>query len=448
MTTFYENLSLWKDIIWGTMMDREAVALKDFETFLSQLGTVPENKTKFYLHWVRRFLKSCDYQLDNISKERVSQYLDSLEADEKIADWQVKQAADAVILYVEQYLKKPLEQITSLKEDSGSSSSDQKGSLSWKQTLEEAKNLIRLRHYSLSTEKTYLGWIARFKTYAQDREPQLLEADDVKKYLTHLALHGRVSASTQNQAFNALLFLYRHILHVEMEDLTSVTRAKRKINLPTVLSRDEVRSLLSFLNGQYLLMAQLMYGCGLRLMECLRLRVKDVDFENDLLMVRSGKGEKDRALMIPEKIKEGVAKHVASVKEIHEQDVKIGHGEVSLPDALEKKYPGAPREWGWQWVFPAEKLSVDPRTGKVMRWHIHPSAIQRAVKEAVMKANLPKMASCHTLRHSFATHLLEAGHNIRTIQELLGHKHVNTTMIYTHVIRKKPSEIKSPLDGL
>jgi len=191
-----------------------------------------------------------------------------------------------------------------------------------------------------------------------------------------------------------------------------------------------------------------MYGCGLRLMECLRLRIKDVDFENDLLMVRSGKGQKDRSLMIPGKIKEDLARHVASAKEIHDQDVKMGYGEVSLPDALEKKYPGAPKEWGWQWVFPAEKLSVDPRTGKVMRWHIHPSAIQRAVKEAVMKAGLPKKASCHTLRHSFATHLLEAGHNIRTIQELLGHKHVNTTMIYTHVIRKKPYEISSPLDSL
>jgi integron integrase len=231
-------------------------------------------------------------------------------------------------------------------------------------------------------------------------------------------------------------------------DLASVVRAKRKVNLPTVLSRDEVKSILSFLNGPYLLMAQLMYGCGLRLMECLRLRIKDVDFENDLLMVRSGKGEKDRALMIPGKIRKELSNQVASVKEVHDQDLKMGYGEVSLPDALEKKYPGAPKEWGWQWVFPAEKLSVDPRTGKVMRWHIHPSAIQRAVKEAVMKANLPKMASCHTLRHSFATHLLEAGHNIRTIQELLGHKHVNTTMIYTHVIRKKPFEIKSPLDVL
>ncbi len=429
-------------------MDRKSGARTDFQAFLSQLGTIPEDKTKFYVHWVQRFLKSCNFQLENINADRVSQYLDSLDADEKVADWQVKQAADAVILYVEQYLKRPLKQITSLAKDSKSTSIDQKGPLQWEQTLEEAKNVIRLRHYSLSTEKTYLGWIARFKTFMQDHDPHLLEANDMKKYLTHLALHGRVSASTQNQAFNALLFLYRHILHMEVDDLTSVARAKRKMNLPTVLSRDEVKRLLSFLDGPYLLMGQLMYGCGLRLMECLRLRIKDVDFENDLLMIRSGKGEKDRALMMPGKIREELAKHVASVKEIHDQDVKIGYGEVSLPDALEKKYPSAPKEWGWQWVFPAEKLSVDPRTGKVMRWHIHPAAIQRAVKEAVMKASLPKKASCHTLRHSFATHLLEQGHNIRTIQELLGHKHVNTTMIYTHVIRKKPSEIKSPLDGL
>jgi len=426
----------------------EIGTLGDFETFLSKLGTVPDDKTKFYVHWVRRFLKSCNYQLENINTQHVSQYLDSLEADEKIADWQVKQAADAVILYVEKYLKRPLQQLTSSSKDSREKSIGQEGSLAWRQTLEEARNAIRLRHYSLSTEKTYLGWIARFKTFVQDRDPHLLEANAMKMYLTHLALHGRVSASTQNQAFNALLFLYRYILHKELDDLTSVVRAKRKVNLPTVLSRDEVKKLLSFLDGPHLIMAQLMYGCGLRLMECLRLRIKDVDFENDLLMVRSGKGEKDRALMIPGRIREELCRQVASVKEIHDQDIKMGYGEVSLPDALEKKYPGAPKEWGWQWVFPAEKLSVDPRTGKVMRWHIHPSAIQRAVKEAVIKAELPKMASCHTLRHSFATHLLEAGHNIRTIQELLGHKHVNTTMIYTHVIRKKPSEIRSPLDGL
>jgi integron integrase len=429
-------------------MDRETSVLGDFETFLSKLGAIPEDKIKFYVHWVRRFLKSCNYQLDNINTEHVSQYLDSLDADEKIADWQVRQAADAVILYVEKYLKRPLQQITSSANDPGAKPTAQRRSFPWQQTLEEARNAIRLRHYSLSTEKTYLGWIGRFKVYMNDREPHLLESNDMKKYLTHLALHGRVSASTQNQAFNALLFLYRHILHVETDDFTSVARAKRKMNLPVVLSRDEVKKILSSLDGPYLLMAQLMYGCGLRLMECLRLRIKDVDFENDLLMVRSGKGQKDRSLMIPGKIREELARHVASAKEIHDQDVKMGYGEVSLPDALDKKYPRAPKELGWQWVFPAEKLSVDPRTGKVMRWHIHPSAIQRAVKEAVMKTGLPKKASCHTLRHSFATHLLEAGHNIRTIQELLGHKHVNTTMIYTHVIRKKPYEISSPLDGL
>ena len=429
-------------------MERKNTIIEDFEAFLSKLGTVPKDKIKFYIHWVRRFLKSCNYQLENINAGRISQYLDSLDADEKIADWQVKQAADAVILYVEKYLQKSLQQVTSLAKDSGEKSIDPKGSLQWKQTLEDAKNAIRLRHFSLSTEKTYLGWIARFKTFLKDRDPQRLEANDMKNYLTHLALHGRVSASTQNQAFHALLFLYRHILHKDVDDLTSVIRAKRRMSLPTVLSRDETKSLLSNLSGVYLLMGQLMYGCGLRLMECLRLRIKDIDFENNLLMVRSGKGEKDRALMIPEKIREELVKHVASVKEIHDQDMKIGYGEVSLPDALEKKYPNAPKEWSWQWLFPADKLSVDPRTGKVMRWHIHPSAIQRAVKDAVTKASLPKMASCHTLRHSFATHLLEAGHNIRTIQELLGHKHVNTTMIYTHVIRKKTSDVRSPLDGL
>ncbi len=428
-------------------MDRKTEALRDFEAYLLKLGNIPEDKVKFYIHWVLRFLKSCNYQLDNINTKHVSQYLDSLDTDEKIVDWQVRQAADAVLLYVEKYLRRPLQEITTSENNSKGESLDQKGSPSWRQTLEEAQNLIRLRHYSLSTEKTYLGWIGRFKSFLKDRDPHLLEANDMKNYLTHLALHGRVSASTQNQAFNALLFLYRNILQKEVDDLTAVARAKRKINLPTVLSRDEVKNLLSHLNGVYLLMAQLMYGCGLRLMECIRLRIKDIDFDNNLLMVRSGKGEEDRALMIPEKIKEELTKHIASVKEIHDQDLKMGYGEVPLPDALEKKYPNATKEWGWQWLFPAEKLSIDPRTGKVMRWHIHPSAIQRAVKEAVMKANLPKKASCHTLRHSFATYLLEAGHNIRTIQELLGHKHVNTTMIYTHVIRKKPSEIRSPLDG-
>lgn len=328
-------------------MDRKSDVLSDFEAFLLKSGGIPEEKIKFYIHWVRRFLKSCNYQFKNINTERISQYLDSLEADEKIKDWQVKQAADAVILYFEKYLNRSLNQPPDPARDS-KTTLDPEGIPQWKQTMEEVKNAIRLRYFSLNTEKTYLGWIARFKTFLKDRDPNSLEVSDMKSYLTYLARFGRVSASTQNQAFNALLFLYRNILNKELEDLTSVPRAKRRINLPTVLSRDEVRNLLSHLNGVYLLMAQLMYGCGLRLMECLRLRIKDIDFENNLLMVRSGKGEKERALVIPEKIKEGLSKHIASVKEIHDQDLKLGYGEVFLPDALDKKYPNAPREWGWQ----------------------------------------------------------------------------------------------------
>jgi len=422
--------------------------LSEFETFLSKSGRIPENKIKYYLYWVQRFLKFCTYQSDNINTEQVNQFLDSLEADKNAADWQVKQAADAVITYVKQFLKKPLRPTVTKEECIGSGTANEKPSSSWRYIIDETRNTIRLRHYSLSTEKTYLGWLTRFIAYMKDREPSVIDGNDIKKYLTRLAVHDRVSASTQNQAFNALLFLCRHVLHREIDNLDAVVRAKQRIHLPVVLSKEEVKRLFSSLEGQYLLMAQIMYGCGLRLAECLRLRVQDVDFENDLIIVRSGKGDKDRSLMMPETIRKSLEQHLAAVKDIHKQDISIGHGEVSLPHALDKKYPGAPKEWAWQWVFPAQKLSVDPQSGKIMRWHVHPSLIQRAMKEAVGKADLTKMASCHTLRHSFATHMLEAGHNIRIIQELLGHKHVNTTMIYTHVIRKKPFEFMSPLDNL
>lgn len=422
--------------------------LSEFETFLSKSGRIPENKIKYYLYWVQRFLKFCTYQSDNINTEQVNQFLDSLDADKNVAGWQVKQAADAVITYVEQFLKKSLRPTVTKEERTGSDTAHEEPASSWRHVIDETRNMIRLRHYSLSTEKTYLGWLTRFIAYMKDREPSVIDGNDIKKYLTHLAVHNRVSASTQNQAFNALLFLCRHVLHREIDNLDAVVRAKQRIRLPVVLSREEVRRLFSRLEGQYLLMAQIMYGCGFRLSECLRLRVQDVDFENNFIIVRSGKGDKDRSLMMPETIRKSLEQHLATIKDIHKQDISIGHGEVSLPHALDKKYPGAPKEWVWQWVFPAQKLSVDPQSGKIMRWHVHPSLIQRAMKEAVEKADLTKMASCHTLRHSFATHMLEAGHNIRIIQELLGHKHVNTTMIYTHVIRKKPSEIASPLDNL
>ena len=238
--------------------------LSEFEAFLSKSGRIPENKIKYYLYWVQRFLKFCTYQSDNINTEQVNQFLDSLEADENIADWQVKQAADAVITYVEQFLKKPLGPVAAKEERTCSDTANEKPSSSWRYVIDETRNTIRLRHYSLSTEKTYLGWLTRFIAYMKDREPSVIDGNDIKKYLTRLAVHDRVSASTQNQAFNALLFLCRHVLHREIDNLDAVVRAKQRIHLPVVLSREEVKRLFLRLEGQYLLMAQIMNGCGFR----------------------------------------------------------------------------------------------------------------------------------------------------------------------------------------
>lgn len=373
-----------------------------------------------------------------------------METDSRFADWQVKQAADAILLYANKYLKSQ----PSFLSTNGPLELKPKGSngernlAGWKEIFNKLHESMRLRHYSPRTEKSYRVWINKFRRYWNDREPLTLEGADVKTYLSHIALHERVSASTQNQAFNALLYLFRNILQKNLSDLTDTLRARQKRRLPVVLTREEVHRLLSFLEGPYLLMAQLLYGSGLRLLECIRLRVKDIDFANNLLIIRSGKGEKDRTTILPDRIKEFLKLHLERIKKMHDQDLAKGHGGTTLPDALEKKYPNANKEWTWQWVFPSKSLVVHPLSGTVLRHHIQPSTLQRMIKEALRKSAIPKPASCHTLRHSFATHLLEAGHNIRTIQELMGHKNVNTTMIYTHVARKSYSDISSPLDKL
>jgi hypothetical protein len=263
----------------------------EFEAFLSESGKVPKDKTRYYLYWARRFLKQYNYQPDNINTQQVEKYLDSLEADEGVADWQVKQAADAVILYVEQFLTKQLEQSRSY-----AYSKPQAHAISplWKHVIDETRKTVRLRHYSLSTEKSYIAWVQRFRAFIAEKDPQRIDTNDIRQFLTHLAVHDRVSASTQNQAFNALLFICRHVLRCELNNLDSVVRAKQRIYLPVVLSKEEIKRMFSHLDNQYLLMAQIMYGGGLRLSECLRLRVKDVDLQNDLIMVRSGKGDKDR----------------------------------------------------------------------------------------------------------------------------------------------------------
>jgi len=312
--------------------------------------------------------------------------------------------------------------------------------------LDQVRGKIRLKHYSIRTEQAYADWIKRFILFFGKRHPRELGAADVERFLTHLAVEGKVAASTQNQAKSALLFLYREVLEIEFPWLDNIEKAKAPKRLPVVLTRQEVQAVLSRLQGTHWLIASLLYGTGLRIMECMRLRVKDVDFSRKEILVRDGKGFKDRVTMLPAALVNPLRDHLKRVKVLHEQDLAEGLGNVYLPYALERKYPTAAREWSWQYVFPAASKSTDPRTDEVRRHHVQEQAVQRAVKQAVRDANLAKPATPHTLRHSFATHLLEGGYDIRTVQELLGHSDVSTTMIYTHVLNKGGRGVTSPLD--
>ncbi|MBA2737495.1 MAG: integron integrase [Pyrinomonadaceae bacterium] len=312
--------------------------------------------------------------------------------------------------------------------------------------LKSVRDLIRVKHLSLRTEEAYLGWIRRFILFHDKRHPQEMGAAEVQAFLTHLAVEGNVAAATQNQAFAALLFLYREVLQKSLGTIENVVRAKLPKRLPNVLTKDEVIRLLAFLRGEEWLVANLLYGAGLRLTEALRLRVKDLDFGYKQIVVRDGKGAKDRVSVLPEKLVAPLQEHLVRVRLLHAEDLRLGFGEVYLPFALERKYPNANREWIWQYIFPAAKRSIDPRSGKERRHHLSESVIQRAVKIAVSQTNVAKKASPHSLRHSFATHLLENGYDIRTLQELLGHKDVRTTQIYTHVINRGGLGVRSPLD--
>jgi integron integrase len=312
--------------------------------------------------------------------------------------------------------------------------------------LDQVRDIIRRKHFSLRTERIYCDWIRRFILYHRKRHPQEMGETEITEFLTHLARDGLVAASTQNQALSSILFLYREVLNQHIGWLDRVERAKRPARLPAVLTRDEARRVFLNLHGRHRLMAGLLYGSGLRLMECVRLRVKDVDFGYLRITVREGKGGKDRVTMLPVNLAKALERELGKVRAQHEEDVERGFGEVFLPNAIARKFPNAAREWGWQYVFPSSRLSIDPRTGQRRRHHTDESVLQTAVKKAVRAAGITKAATCHTLRHSFATHLLENGYDIRTVQELLGHKDVSTTMIYTHVLNKPGIGVKSPLD--
>ena len=312
--------------------------------------------------------------------------------------------------------------------------------------LDQLRTRIRAKHYSIRTEDAYVDWTRRFIRHFDRRHPRELGSEHVERFLSDLAVHGNVSASTQNQAKSALLFLYREVLGQDLEWMRNITQARMPQRLPTVLTRTEVHALLGRLSGVHLLMARILYGSGMRLMECVRLRVKDVDFERRMIVVRDGKGQKDRVTMLPAACMPALRRHLSRVEDQHAEDCERGYGSVYLPFALARKYPGSSSEWGWQYVFPAQRLSVDPRSGAARRHHLDEKGLQRALKQAVRDAGIAKPATPHTLRHSFATHLLESGYDIRTVQELLGHADVSTTMIYTHVLNRGGRAVVSPLD--
>ncbi|MRV70225.1 integron integrase [Duganella sp. FT92W] len=312
--------------------------------------------------------------------------------------------------------------------------------------LDQVRDRIRFKHYSIRTEACYLDWIRRYIRFHNRRHPTTLDAAHVTAFLTHLAVNGKVAASTQNQARSALLFLYKEVLNIELPWLDGVVNAKVPQRLPVVLTTDEVKSILDRVEGTPGLMLRLIYGSGMRIMECMRLRVKDIDFTRHEILVREGKGNKDRVTMLPVSITVQLRQHLLRVQALHNDDLAEGYGEVYLPTALARKYPDAAREWGWQYVFPSIKRSADPRSDAIRRHHADEKALQRAMRQAVRDAHIAKPATPHTLRHSFATHLLQAGYDIRTVQELLGHQDVSTTMIYTHVLNRGGRSVISPLD--
>jgi integron integrase len=431
-------------------------------------GCAEENRVRpdrspFYVRWAKEFESFLrDKPLKERSRKDIEAFLSDLRKRQGIADWQVLQAEHALkILYeiflphyapekhtaVSQAGKHPAKEAVAKTDRFRDRVIPGEVERLFSELVEAVKTEIRTRHFSYRTETTYLDWVRRFIAFHNYANPRELDAPTaVKDYLDYLAVEREVTASTQNQALNALVFFYGQVLRKPVGQIEEFTRAKRPRRLPEVMTQKEVQSLLSKMSSTTGLMAGLMYGSGLRLMECVRLRVKDIDFAQHQVMVRDGKGQKDRVTMLPERFAAPLQKHLVQVKAIYEQDLAQGTAGVYLWPALERKFPNAGKEWIWQYVFPAKSLSVDPRSGKVRRHHINETLIQKAVKEAAMQAAINKKVSCHTLRHSFATHLLEARYDIRTVQELLGHANVVTTMVYTHVLNRPGLSVKSPAD--
>jgi len=410
--------------------------LQQFEDYLRKIVLLKEKYIPFYINWVKQAYRTFKIN-DNhhLSNEQIQRYIKELAHTHP--DWQVRQAEDALRQYT---------YFLARQQNGINTTANREHRDEWQQVLEQTKQALRLKHRSYQTERSYLSWVKNFRTYSGNKSPAQLMETDIQKFLSYLAVERRVATSTQNQALNALVFFFRHGLKKEPDDSIAAVRSYRKPRLPVVLSRKEIQAIFDNLSGTHLLMMQLIYGCGLRLKECLRLRVKDIDFEQNLLIVRSGKGDKDRRTVLPESLQEPLKVHLQAIRSLYENDRGKNLPGVALPGALERKYPNAGKEWGWFWVFPSRSLSVDPRTHVVRRHHLDPSTLQKAFKMALRKSGITKNATVHSLRHSFATHLLERGTDIRIIQELLGHQNLQTTMVYTHLAKWNVGKVKSPLD--
>ncbi len=429
--------------------------LRGFIEFLRRKGIVGEQRLPYYEFWIRMYLQwqAGGPEVDDWSEDASAEsYLASL--GKRFKDWQVLQARDALRLYLyyRESRKKGGEAGggTEPAADMGQESTDPVDTdPAGADPLEDSLlELMRLKHLAYRTEKSYLSWIARFRSYTRRKKISELTEQDLKNFLSYLAVEKKVSAATQKQAFNALLLLYRNVLKVPIESLLSVVPAKSPRRLPVVLTQEEIRSVFSRLAGEHQLLATLIYGGGLRLWECLSLRIKDIDFERNCLVIRSGKGDKDRETVLPDRVIGELKNHLKKVRILYERDRRKSIEGVWIPAALERKFRSAGKEWSWFWVFPSAKLSVDPVSATARRYHLYPTTFQKAFRRAVEQAGIAKHATVHSLRHSFATHLIEKGYDIRTIQELLGHADVSTTMIYTHVARKNKLGVTSPFDTL
>jgi integron integrase len=412
-----------------------------FEAFLRGRGKIDDVHLPYYLKWVQmyeNFLHSQSSETPIV--ELVERFLTFLE--KRYEPWKVKQARYALQLYL--YYRSRGKALMPTRKQAPLPM----GPKDWKSMEGTIVRLMRLQHYSLRTEKSYVSWILRFKSFLHGAEPGGIKEQDLRNFLSYLAVERKVAAATQKLAFNALLFLYRNVLGVEIKGLATVVPSNVPRKLPVVLTTEELREVLCKMSGTSHLMATLIYGGGLRLQECLSLRVKDVDFSRNCLTVRAGKGNKDRQTVLPERVCETLRCHLESVRALFDKDREEGVAGVVLPGALDRKFPAASIEWSWFWVFPSSSLSVDPLTKVVRRFHVYPTTLQRAFRLAVMASGITKRATVHSLRHSFATHLIENGYDIRTIQELLGHSDLSTTMIYTHVASRNKLGVSSPADAL